>query len=99
MSANLVAALKPTAPGIAIEVIASVNLPIALSSATSSNGFNLSKNFSTSTAYSVSKPKSISSAANDTTPSGILIKPEATPATPATNAFVSLGLSSSIRLN
>jgi len=94
----LVAVLKPTVPGIATCVIASVNLPIALSSATSSKGLIVSKNFSTSTTVFVSKPKSINSAAKETTPSGTFIKPDAIPATPATNAFVSLGFSSSIRL-
>jgi hypothetical protein len=64
----------------AIEVRASVILPAAFASATSSKGFNSSKNFSTSAALLVSKPKSINSAANDTTPSGTFIKPDAKPA-------------------
>ena len=81
--ANLVASLAPIPAGKPICVITSVSLPNALCSATSSNGFILSKNFSTSTAYSVPKPKSISSAPNDTIPSGTLIKPDAMPATPA----------------
>ena len=69
-------------------VIASVNLPMALSLAISSKGFNLSKNFSTSAAVFVSKPKSINSAPNDITPSGILITPDATPDKAAMIAFV-----------
>ena len=76
----------------------SANLPIALSSATSSNILMVSKAFSTFAAVSVSKPKSINSAPNDIIPSGTFIKPDATPARPATKAFVSLPSSSSIRL-
>ena len=62
---------------------------MALSSATSSNTFILSNNFSTSTAVFVSKPKSISSAPRDITPSGTLIIPDAIPAIMAVIALVS----------
>ena len=63
--AALLATLKPIPPGTPIWIIASVNLPIVLSSATSSKGFILSKNSSTSAARSESAPRSISSAPND----------------------------------
>ena len=60
---------------------------MALSSATSSNGFILSKNSSTLAAVSVSAPRSNSSAARENTPSGTLIKPDSIPAAPATKKF------------
>ena len=97
LSANFCPNLKPTPPGIPICVKASVSLPIALSSATSSNGFNLSKNFSTSAAVSDPAPKSISSAANEKIPSGTLIIPDAIPAAPAKKKFVGLLFSAPLR--
>jgi hypothetical protein len=58
-SASFVATFAPAIAGTPIDTNASVILPAALSSATSSNGFILSKNFSTSVAVLVSNPKSI----------------------------------------
>ena len=81
-----VAPLTATGP---IDASACVNLPIPLDSATSSNGFKSSKNFSTDSAVSVPNPRSISSAPNETTPSGILIRPDATPAAAETKKLVS----------
>jgi len=90
LSASLVAVLKPMAPGIPIETKASVSLPTTLSSATSSNGFILSKNFSTSAAVFESAPRSTSSAPRDTTPSTVLIKPDTIPAPMAVYQLASL---------
>ena len=96
---KLLAAFTPSvAPLIAtgpIEAKAWVILPIPLASATSSKGFKVSKNFSTSSAVSVPNPKSRSSAPNETIPSGIFIKPEAIPAAaevkkPVSSAFLLL---------
>ena len=81
-----VAPLIATGP---IDANAWVILPIPLDSATSSKGFKSSKNFSTSSAVSVPSPRSISSAPNETTPSGILIRPDATPAAADTKKLVS----------
>ena len=89
--------LKPTAPGIPTCTNASVRRPAALSPAISSKGLSLSKKTSTSDAISVPAPKSINSAPNDTTPSGILINPDAIPAVAATNAFRSESCSSGER--
>ena len=58
----------------------SVSFPVRVCSATSSNGFILSKNSSTPVAVSVSNPKSISSAPKETKPSGIFKAPDAIPA-------------------
>ena len=69
---------------------------MALSSATSSKGFNLSKNCSTSAALSVSIPRSISSAASDTIPSGTLITPDAIPAAAALYQLTSFSSSAEI---
>ena len=80
-------------PGTPICIIASVSLPIPLSSATSSKGFNLSKNCSTLAAVSVPAPKSINSAPRDTTPSGIFIIPDIIPAAAAVYQEVSLSCS------
>ena len=85
LSANLVAVLNPIAPGIPTCTNASVILPAAFSDAISSNGFILSKNCSTCAALLVSKPRSISSAPRDITPSGTYIRPDAIPARPASN--------------
>ena len=90
LSANLLPSLKPCAPGTPIDTKASVSLPIPLSAATSSNGLSLSKICSISAAVFVSKPKSISSAPNENTPSGTLIKPDAIPARPAVYHDLSL---------
>ena len=81
-----VAPLTATGP---IDANACVILPIPLDSATSSKGFKSSKNFSTSSAVSVPNPRSMSSAPNETIPSGILIRPDATPAAAATKKLVS----------
>jgi hypothetical protein len=86
----LFATLYPIAPGTATCTIASVSLPIAFSSAISSNGFNLSKKFSTSAARLVSAPKSINSAPNENTPSGIFNNPDAIPDAAAVYHAVSL---------
>jgi hypothetical protein len=96
--ASLVASFAPATPGTPICTKASVNLPIALCSATSSNGFILSKNCSTDAAVSVPAPKSINSAPKDTTPSGTFIKPDANPATKAVAPDTSL-LSSASGVN
>ena len=77
------AILAPAVPKDTTCVNASVILPAAFCSATSSNGLILSKNCSTSTAVFVSKPRSTSSAPRDTIPSGIFISPDSTPFTPA----------------
>ena len=53
---------------------------MVLASASSSNGFKSSKNFSTDAAVSVPKPRSINSAPKDAKAFGILIRPVATPA-------------------
>ena len=91
--AAALAALNPIPPGTAICVIASVNLPIVLSSAVSSNIFILSKNSSTDDAVSESAPRSISSAPRDITPSGIFIAPDNNPAPKALYQLVSLFVS------
>ena len=70
---------------------------MALSSATSSKGFNLSKNCSTSAAVSVPAPKSINSAPKETTPSGIFKRPDAIPAAAAVYHDVSLFSSAVLR--
>ena len=72
--------LKAAPPGIARLVISSVILPAVVASAISSNGFIFAKNSSTSAAWLVSAPKSISVAPKENKPSGILNKPEPTPA-------------------
>ena len=95
--AALFATLNPTPPGTAIWTMASVNFPINLSSATSSKGFNLSKNSSTSAALSVSIPRSINSAPNETIPSGILIIPDARPAAKDLYQLVELSSSAIIK--
>ena len=77
-------------------MIASVNLPTALSCAASSNIFILSKNCSTSDAVSVSKPRSINSAVNENTPSGTLIIPDAIPDANYEYQDLSLSLSASL---
>ena len=94
--AALFASFAPIPPGTPICIKLSVSLPIALCSATSSNGFSLSKNSSTLAAVSVSAPRSISSAARDTTPSGTFKIPEATPA--ANDLYQDTSLSFSIEL-
>ena len=63
---------------------------MVLSSATSSKGFILSKNCSTLATVSVSAPRSINSAPNDTIPSGTLIRPDTKPAPSAVYQLVSL---------
>ena len=78
------------APGTPTCTSVSVSLPIALSSAISSNGFSLSKNSSTLAAVFVSAPRSISSAARETTPSGIFNRPDAIPEAAAVYHAVSL---------
>ena len=92
---TLVAALKPTPPGIPICVNTSTSLPATLSCAVSSNIFTLSKNCSTSAALFVSAPRSISSAPRDTTPSTVLRIPDAKPAATDENILLSLFSSAS----
>ena len=60
-------------------IIVSVIFPAAVASAASSNGFILAKNFSTLAAVFVLAPRSIKFAPSETTPSGILKTPDATP--------------------
>ena len=80
LSANLVASLKPTPPGIPICVNTSTSLPTVLSCAVSSKIFMSSKNLSISATLLESAPRSMSSAPRDTTPSTVLINPDARPA-------------------
>ena len=94
--ASLVAIFAPAAAGVPICISACVSLPIALCSAISSKGFIVSKNFSTSSATSVPAPRSMSSAPSDTTPSTVLITPDATPAPTALSPLTSSGVSISI---
>ena len=88
--ASVVASFAPAPPGIPICINASVILPMALSSAISSKGFNVSKKVSTLAAVFVSAPRSINSAPKDTTPSTVLIAPDANPATKAVAPDISL---------
>jgi len=88
--------LNPIPPGTPIETRASIILPMAFSSATSSKGLSLSKYLSTSAALSVSIPRSISSAARDTMPSGTLRTPDATPAAAALYQLTSFSSSAEI---
>ena len=66
---------KPYTPIGATCAKARVILPLALASASSSKGLRSSKNFSVDAAVLVSKPKSTSSAPNDTKPLGIFQSP------------------------
>ena len=95
--ANLLPCLNPIVLGIPIDTNASVILPAPFFSAISSNGFNVSKNCSTFAAVFESAPRSISSAAKETIPSGTLIIPDAIPAAPAVYQLVSLFSSSGIK--
>ena len=90
-SANLPAVFAASPAGTARLTNNSDILPAVVCCAYSSKGFISAKNSSTSVAVSVPAPKSINVAPRDTTPSGILKKPEPIP---AINVPMLLGLSS-----
>ena len=77
--AKLLVILYPRVEGIPRFVIASVNLPANVASASSLNGFNLSTKFSNCKAVSVPAPKSYKERAKEVAPFGISINPEPTP--------------------
>ena len=79
MLARLAPLVKAIPPGTPKLTKVSTILPAAVASAASSKGLISSKNFSTFAAVFVSAPKSYREAPKETTPSGILIKPETTP--------------------
>jgi len=81
--------IPPVTARVPTVVNASVILPIPLDSAISSKGFKSSKYFSTSFAFSVPNPRSISSAPTEIKLSGILIRPDAIPAAAASKKPVS----------
>ena len=80
--ASFVPILYPVAPGIPRLTKVSTTLPVVVASAISSKGLILSKNCSTAAAPLVPNPKSTRVAPKEINSSGILKRPDPTPAKP-----------------